>query len=130
VSHVQFVHRAVESLVIDAGPAEERPNPAQSGDSRALTIAPEGDDRNVVGVSERALALAVRIAGKAAGALAAEDRTAAEGSDGCVGRDRPANPPTGSRRRSLAWRPTTSRRSPTRRAVASVGYVVQSVVMA
>jgi hypothetical protein len=78
-SPVQLVHGA-RSGVAERGPVEEPPDPAEAGNSRALSVVVLGDDHDAIDVPERTLALLVGIAGEAAGAVAAPNH-AAIGSD-------------------------------------------------
>jgi hypothetical protein len=80
-SPLQLVHRVRHGVVAQRGPAEESLDPAEAGDSRALSVVAVCDDHDAVEVPERALALMVGIAGEPAGALATPNFAAAMGSD-------------------------------------------------
>jgi hypothetical protein len=92
VSLVQLGHRAVDGIVVECGPAQEPPGSAKAGNPSAFCVALGGDDRDAVGVRDRALSLLVGIAGEAAGALATLEDSAAVGADRGIGRDLSGEP--------------------------------------
>jgi hypothetical protein len=102
VSLAQFADGPVDGIV-GCGRAQELPGAAKAGGPRALGAAVVADDQDAVGVREGALSLSIRIAGEAAGALTASDRSIAVRADRGVGRDR-SGEPTGRFVADVAWR--------------------------
>jgi hypothetical protein len=92
VTDMELSYGAVDGVVVERGPAQEPPGSAEAGDPRAFGVSVVGGDHDAVSVGERALALAIGVAGEAAGALAALDVAVAEGSDVGLGRYRAGEP--------------------------------------
>jgi hypothetical protein len=94
-SRAQLVYRVRDGVVAERGLAEEPPDAAEAGDSRALGVVVVGDDYDAVVVRERALALLVGIAGEAAGAVVAPNDAAAKCPDRGVVPERSRVPANG-----------------------------------
>src|SRR5215207_9869877 len=95
VSELQLADGAIPGVVVERRSAKEPPGSREAGDARTFGVAVVADDRDAVGVRERALALLIGIAGEAAGALAAEDRAVAVGSYRGLGSGRAGEPTDG-----------------------------------
>ena len=127
----ELVDRAFDGVVVEIGTPQQPPGAPQAGDPGTFAVALVAYDHDAVDVAERALALPIGIAGKAASAVAALKHGAPIAPDGGARRDRSGEPadrlPTGVVQRTTREQPNvTSRdaRGPQRRDVPPGGVLV------